>query len=349
MSAIENKEFEPLPLLEDETGAQFLIYNTDRGVQAELRFADAQPWFTQAQLAHVFGVDVRTVSEHVQNFLKNGELGDSVIRKFRITAADGKSYDVRHYALDVAFYAGYRVNSKEGILFRRWATQVLLQYAVKGFAVHKERLKAPGEHGRIQELRRIIAEIRASDVNFYGELREICAMARDYDAKSPEWQDFYKRMRAKLYWAVVSRTPSMLLAERANAESANMGLQSWAGSRILQKDATSPFNYLAEAEYRELNNVAVILLDVFSDQADMGKLTSMKEAGELFDNQVKLLSRPVLKHGGTVSSDDAEAHAKAEYRKFDGKRKAESLDMELKAYLELKAEGKALPRTRKKR
>ena len=346
MATAEIKEMEPLPLFEDETGAQFLIYNTDKGVRTELRFHEENPWFTQAQLAQMFGVDGRTVNEHILNFLKDGELDEAVIRKFRITARDGKSYNVQHYALDVAFYVGYRVNSKEGVLFRRWATQVLLQYAIKGFAVHKERLMDPEDFGRVQELRRIIADIRASDINFYGELRAICAMARDYDANSSDWQDFYKRMRAKLYWAVVSRTPSMLMAERADSEATNMGLQSWEGDRILQKDATSPFRYLAEPEYRELNNVAVILLDVFSDQADMGKLASMKEAEVLFDNQLKLLNRSVLKHGGNISHDGAEAHAKAEYKKFDNKRKAENLGIELQAYLELKSTGKALPKTK---
>jgi hypothetical protein len=352
MQAIEAKELEPLALLEDAGGAQFLIYNTDRGAQAELRFAEESPWFTQAQLAQIFGVSVPTVNEHISKFLAGGELEAATIRKFRIVRQEGErtvAREIEHYALDVAFYVGYRVNSKEGILFRRWATQVLLQYATKGFVVHRERLKAPQEFGRVQELRRIIAEIRASDVNFYGELREICSMAKDYDAKSPEWQGFYKRIRAKLYWAVVSRTPSMILGERANAEAPNRGLQSWAGDRILQRDATSAFRYLAEAEYRELNNLTVILLDVFSDQADRGKLTSMQEAEELFDKQLKLLDRPVLKHGGAFNSDAAEAHAKAEYHKFEDKRKAEALGIELNAYLELKAAAKALPKAAKKR
>ena len=141
----------------------------------------------------------------------------------------------------------------------------------------------------------------------------------------------------------------MLMAERADAGSPDMGLQSWAGDRILQKDATSAVRYLAEPEYRELNNLTVILLDVFSDQADLGKLTSMKEAEQLFERQLALLSRPVLKHGGGISSEDAEAHAKAEYKKFDDRRKAENLGIELQAYLELKAAGKALPKAKKKK
>jgi hypothetical protein len=226
MSSVKTKELEPLSLFEDKSGAQFLIYNTDNGAQTELRFCEENPWLTQSQLAQIFGVSVPTVNEHISKFIADGELDEAVIRKFRITAKDGKSYNVQHYALDVAFYVGYRVNSKQGILFRRWATQVLLQYAIKGFVVNKERLKDPEDYGRVQELRRIIAEIRASDVNFYGELRQICAMAKDCDAKSPAWHSFYKQMRARLYWAVVSRTPSMLMVERADANAPNMGLQS---------------------------------------------------------------------------------------------------------------------------
>ena len=347
------KELEALPLIEDEgTGARFLIYNTEKGVKAELRFQDEQPWFTQAQLAEIFGVDVRTANDHISNFLSSGELDASTIRKFRIVRKEGGRQverEIIHYSLDVALYVGYRVNSNQGVLFRRWATQVLMQYAVKGFVIDKERLKDPEDYGRIQELRRIIAEIRASDVNSYAELRQICSFAIDYDGKSAEWQDFYKRMRAKLYWAVTSHTPSMIMAERANADAPNMGLQSWSGDRIVQKDATSPASFLTEAEFRELNGVTVILLDVFSDQADMGKLTSMKEAETLFDNQLRLLNRSILTHGGNVSSDKAEAHAKAEYKMFDGKRKAERLGIEVQAYLELKAQGKALPKSRKKR
>jgi hypothetical protein len=211
----------------------------------------------------------------------------------------------------------------------------------------KERLKEPANFGRIQELRRIIAEIRASDVNLYGELRQICTFAQDYDGKAKEWQNFYAHMRAKLYWAVTSRTPSMIMAERADADAPDMGLQSWAGDQIWQKDAISPASYLAEAEFRELNSVTVILLDVFSDQADLGKLATMGEAETLFNKQLQVLSRPVLKHGGGVSREDAEAHAKREYQKFDAKRRAANLGVELQAYMELKAEGKALPKARK--
>jgi hypothetical protein len=344
-----NQALEPLRVFENREGAQFIVYNTDKGAQVELRFEDEEPWVTQAQMAQIFGVDLRTANEHVQNFLKDGELDDSVIRKFRITAADGKSYNTLHYGLDAVLYVGFRVNSNEGKLFRRWNAKVLRQYLLKGFVIDKERLKHPDDYGRVQELRRIIAEIRASDINMYGELKSICKFAKDYDPKSEEWQDFYAHMRAKLYWAVTSKTPSMIIAERADATAPNMGLQSWRGDEIIQKDATSAPSYLTETEFRELNNVTVILLDVFSDQADLGRLTSMKEAEKLFDDQLKLLRRPVLTHGGNVSSKQAEEIGKAEYKRFNAARREARLRHETNAYLELKATTKALPKPKTKK
>ncbi|WP_088347826.1 MULTISPECIES: RhuM family protein [Rhodomicrobium] len=339
---------EPVEILEDaDTGDRFLVYGTAQGVELELRFDAAEPWFSQSQLAQIFGVSVPSVNEHIGRFLADGELDEAVIRNFRITASDGKSYAVKHYGLDVAFYVGYRVNSREGVLFRRWATQVLTRFATKGFLVHTRRLKDAENFDRIKQLREIIAEIRASDVNLYGELGQICSFCQDYDPKSQTWRDFYARMRAKLYWAVTSQTPSMLMAERANSDAPNMGLQSWAAEDIRQSDALSAASYLSEREFRELNSVTVILLDVFADQAELGRLTTMAAAESLFEKQLKLLGRSILTHGGNVSRAAADDRAKSEYQKFDAKRKAEHLFTELDALKELKNQAKDLPKTRK--
>ena len=345
-------ELQPLSLIEDaETGDRFVLYVRSGGTNLELRFEGDEPWATQRQMADLFGVTQQNIAYHIQEILKSGELDDveSVHKEILYTATDEKRYRTKAYGLDMILSVGHRVNSKEGVMFRRWSRQIERQYLLKGFVVDSRRLKDPGNYDRVQELRHIIAEIRSSDINYYGELRQICSFAKDYDGKSQEWQDFYKRMRAKLYWAVTSRTPSMIMAERANAELPDMGLRSWSGDQITQRDATSPVSFLSEAEFRELNSLTVILLDVFSDQADIGKLTSMKEAEELFDNQLRLLKRSVLKHGGNISSEKAEAYAKVEYKKFDAKRKAERLGIEVQAYLELKAQGKALPKAKRKK
>ncbi len=195
-------EMPAVTLIEDEgTGDRLLVYVGPNGTDLEIQTVGDEPWFTQKQLAQMFGVDVRTINDHIGRFLADGELGDSVIRDFRITATDGKPYTVKHYTLDVAFYVGYRVNSAQGVLFRKWATQVLVAFATKGFVIHKRRLKDPENFDRIRELRDAINEIRASDVPLYAELRRICSLCQDYDPKSLAARDFFAHMRAKLYWA----------------------------------------------------------------------------------------------------------------------------------------------------
>lgn len=141
---------------EGEDAPPFLLYSTDKGLKLELRVTEGEPWFTQAQMAALFGKDVRTINEHIQKYIADGELDDSVIRKFRITAADGKSYDTNHYALDVAFYVGFRVNSRQGAMFRRWATDLLIRFAKHGYAMDVERLKAPEDPGIVDQLKEII-------------------------------------------------------------------------------------------------------------------------------------------------------------------------------------------------
>lgn len=328
----------PVQLFENDTGARFLIYSSKGGVRQEVLFDGDQPWFTQKQLAEMFGVDVRTVSEHVGNFLNDGELSDSVIRDFRITAADSKTYLVKHYALDVAFYVGYRANSSEGILFRKWATAILTQFAMKGFVVDKPALK--GQTDRIAELREVIRDLRSDEASIYAELRNICAMCLDYDPGSQTANRFYANMQAKLYWAVVSKTPSEVLRDRVDAEAENLGLQSWAGDHVLQADATTAKNTLLPAELKELNRVTDILLSVFEDQLDVGRLTSMQGAERLLDEQLAQLGRPVLRHGGSDSSDQAKSHVMSQYKIFNDRRKQIRREQANAELAELKRLGK---------
>lgn len=268
-------EMPAVTLIEDEgTGDRLLVYVGPNGTDLEIQTVGDEPWFTQKQLAQMFGVDVRTVNHHVQEFSTTGELDESTIRNFRIVRDEGGrqvAREVLHYGLDAAFYVGYRVNSAQGVLFRKWATQVLVAFATKGFVIHKRRLKHPENFDRIRELRDTINEIRASDVPLYAELRRICSLCQDFDPKSQAARDFFAHMRAKLYWAVTSNTPSMLLRDRADATQTNMGMLSWKKDAPRQDDATSPQSYLAEVEGRELSNLTVILLDVPAD-ADVGSI-----------------------------------------------------------------------------
>jgi hypothetical protein len=351
--ALSNKDG-PIPLIEDEdTGDRFLVYHAKAGVRVELQVEGDTFWATQAQMADAFGVTRQNISLHLQNIFKEGELSESAVCKESLrTGRDGKGYSTKLYNLNALISVGYRVGGKLGTSFRLWATDKLIQYLVKGFVIDAERLKASGDYGRIAELREIVRDIRSSEANVYAELRRICALCQDYDPQSQESRIFYSHMQAKLYWAVVSHTPAEILNDRANAKQPNMGLQTWPRDDIRQVDAVVAKNYLGDAELRELNRLTTILLDIFDDQLAIGRLTLMAQAATLLDTQLKNLSRVVLRHGGRVSHNDAEAHAKREYQKFDTQRRAARVverQQELARLAALKAAEKALPKAARSR
>lgn len=342
---------EPVRLIEDaDTGDRFLIYGTDRGLRVELRYEGDTLWMTQAQMAELFGIDVRTVNEHVLNVYREGEIDEApTIRKFRIVRSEGGrqvSREVFHYNIDAIIAVGYRVSSKQGTLFRRWATGILVQFSTKGFVVDAERLKNRGEHNRVAELRELIRDIRSSEANMYAELRSICAMCRDYEPSSSQAITFYTRMQAKLFYAVTTRTPSEIQKGRANAQEPNMGLQTWSGKDVTKRDAKVAKNYLAPSEIEELNRLTTILLDIFDDQAKIGKLVAMDQAATLLDQQLHNLNRQVLRHGGQIDHRDAEAAALREYEKFDASRRALRKALTDEEYAALKAAERTLPKTR---
>lgn len=318
---------QPVQLFGDaESGDRFLIYGTNQGIQVELRYEGQTLWATQTQMAEMFEVAVPSISRHLKNIFEEGELDQAAtVSKIERVAQEGERQVKRSlevYNLNAVISVGYRVSSKQGTLFRIWATDTLVQFATKGFVVNSRRLKNPDDHDRVRELREIIRDIRSDEANLYREVRRICSMCQDYDAKSHHWRNFYIRMQAKLMWAVTSHTPAMIIAARANAEVVDMGLKSWSKDEIRQQDALVAKSYLGQAEVRELNRVTSILLDIFEDQLDIGKLTMMSEAEALLDGQLKSLNRAVLDHGGTVKSTEAEQHAKTQYRAFDERRRA---------------------------
>lgn len=345
----EHPPAEPVHLIEDETtGDRILIYGTDRGVRVELRYDRDTLWVTQAQMAELFGVDRSGVVKHLRNIFTEGELlEDSVCAKSAHTADDGKTYQIQTYNLDAVISVGYRVSSTQGTLFRKWATGILVQFATKGFVVDSPRLKNPQEHDRIAELREIVRDIRASEANMYAELRRICAMCEDYDPKSDASHEFYANMQAKLFWAVTNRTPSMVSVERASATAPNMGLQTWPRTDIRQQDALIAKNYLAEAEIKELNRLTDILLSIFEDQLDVGKLTKMAHATALLEQQLRSLNRQVLRHGGSVKHSTAERFAKLNYARFDKARREARRIAADKELTELKAAATNLPKPKK--
>ncbi len=307
---------EPLRLQEDDTGARFLVYVTDRGVRHELRFEGEQPWFTQKQLADMFGVSVRTVGDHVNKFIEDGELGDSVTRKFRVTATDGKTYDTTHYALDVAFYVGYRVNSTAGVLFRKWATAVLIQFATKGFVIDKDRLKDPDDPSIVDHLGDIIDEIRAAGANAFREVKKLCSACADYDGSTEKATAFFASMENKLLWVATAERGSMTSAElilsRADAAQPNMGLTYHTGKRgePTQRDVVVGTNYLLVEEQQVKNKVVNLVLRYLEDQHRQKRIVYMDNLGSKLDEFIKFNGWPLLTHKGQKSGEKARDYAR---------------------------------------
>lgn len=347
MAARVSSQTEPVHLVEDpNTGARFLVYSTDRGLKVEIRYEGEAFWMTQAQMAELFGRDVSVISRHVANILSEAELPEEGnLQKMQI-GPGGRPTTL--YSLDMVISVGYRVSSAQGTMFRKWATEKLVQFATKGFVVDVERLKDPESHDRVAELREIIRDIRSDEKNVYRELRQICAMCQDYDGGSEAWRSFYQKTQAKLMWAVVSKTPAEVVLSRANASTVNMGLQTWPNDNIRKHDTEVAKNYLAEGEIRELNRLTTILLDIFEDQLDIGRLTMMVEAEQLLSQQLKQLGRQVLRTGGSVSSEAAKRHAAEQYKFYDAKRRELRHAQADASIAELQKQQKALAKSKRR-
>lgn len=344
---------EPIHLFEDpQTGDKFLVYGTEKGLRLDIKYEGETLWMTQAQIAQLFGVDRSVITKHIANVYADGELDmeatSAKIAQVRQEGPRTVERQIEHYNLDTVISVGYRVSSVQATLFRRWATGILVQFAKKGFVVDTARLKQPENSDRIAELKEIIRDIRADEANVYAELRKICAMCQDYDNATEAAREFYQHTQAKLIFAVVSQTPAEVVASRANHDVENMGLQTWPNDNIRKTDVSVSKNYLTETEIKELNRLTTILLDIFEDQVDIGRLVVMQDAERLLEQQLKGLGRRVLKGGGSVSAVKAKRHAETQYDKFDQQRKAERQQLAKKTINELAKVAKDLPSGRKR-
>lgn len=337
---------EPIHLFEDaQTGDKFLIYGTEKGLRIDIKYEGETLWMTQAQIGELFGRDVSSVSRHIANIFEEGELSESTSLQ-KVQTTTGRPATL--YNLDVVISVGYRVSSAQATLFRRWATGILVQFAKKGFVIDTARLKQPENSDRIAELKEIIRDIRADEANVYAELRKICAMCQDYDSATETAREFYQHTQAKLIFAVVSQTPAEIVTSRAKHDLENMGLRTWPNDNIRKTDVSVSKNYLTETEIKELNRLTTILLDIFEDQVDIGRLVVMQDAERLLEQQLKGLGRRVLNDGGSVSAAKAKRHAETQYDQFDQQRKLERQQLAKKTINELARVAKDLPSSRKR-
>lgn len=264
---------------------EFLLYETEDGrTRVECRFLDDSIWLTQALMADLFQKDVRTINEHLQNIFDDGELDpEATIRNFRILRSEGSRQvrrQIDHYNLDAILAVGYRVRSVRGAQFRRWATERLREYLIKGFTLDDERLKNPQIDGtsevpdRFSELLERIRDIRASERRMYLRVREIFAMAADYSPSHADTTKFFRIIQNKLHFAVTGKTAAELIKQRADHAQPNMGLTSWKADRVQKTDVTVAKNYLLPPEIEELNRIVVMWLDFAEDQARRRKQVS---------------------------------------------------------------------------
>ena len=311
----------------DVNSSQFVIYQSEDGrTKLDVRFVDETVWLTQKLMAELFAVDVRTVSEHLKNIFASGELDeDSVIRKFRITAADGKSYATKHYNLDAIISVGYRVQSHTATRFRQWATQQLREYIVKGFVLDDERLKNPDRpFDYFDELLRRIQDIRTSERRFYQKITDIYATSVDYDPTQPESIGFFQSVQNKMHWAITGQTAAEIIHSRADKSQPNMGLTSWRGGKVRKADVSIAKNYLNADELTALNNLVEQYLVFAEGQAMRRVPMHMSDWIAKLHGFLSLNDRDILNHAGTISHEVAKAFAEAEYEQFNSARIADA-------------------------
>ncbi len=312
------------------TSSEIVFYQGEDGrSRIQVRLDGGTVWLTQRLLADLYQVTTPTINEHVGNIFDEQELDPAAtIRKFRIVQPEGKrevSRLVDHYNLDVILAVGYRVRSHRGTQFRRWATERLTEYLAKGFVLDDERLKEGRSLGTdyFDELLERIREIRASEKRFYQKIRDLYALAIDYDASTTQTKEFFQVVQNKLHWAITGSTAAEIIAERASAEKPNMGLTTWKGTKVRKGDVTVAKNYLNDDEIRQLNRIVTMYLDYAEEQAERRKPLYMRDWREKLDGFLKFNERDILKNAGKVSADVAQQLALGEYEKFERKRLAE--------------------------
>ena len=296
-----------------------ILFKTDDGqIKLDVRFENETVWLTRAQMAALFERDVKTIGKHINNAL-NEELDSSVVAKFATTAADGKTYQTEHYNLDMIISVGYRVKSWRGVQFRKWATQRLKEYIIKGFTLDDDRLKELGGGGYWKELIERIRDIRASEKVFYRQLLDIYATSIDYDPHTEVSIEFFKKVQNKIHFAISGQTAAEIIYARADAEKEFMGLTSFKGDRPHLTDALIAKNYLNEKELRAMRQIVSGYLDFAERQAEREQPMTMKDWANHLDRILTMSGEQMLQDAGSVSHQQAVEKATGEYKKYQEK------------------------------
>ena len=310
---------------------QFLLYQTPDGdSQIEVKLQNDTVWLSLDQMAELFQRNKSTISRHIKNVLEDGELeADSVIANFATTATDGKKYSVAYYILDMIISVGYRVHSYRGVQFRIWATKVLKEYIVKGFAMNDDLLKRVGGGNYFDELLARIRDIRSSEKVFYRKVLEIYALSIDYDPRVEMTQKFFKTVQNKMHYSVHGHTAAEIIYERADAEKDFMGLTTWSGAMPSKPEAEIAKNYLTHEEIKSLNRIVSLYLDFAEMQAEEHRPMYMKDWINILDDFLRISRKDILTHAGKISAKLAKERADQEYDKFKERTKNDLSPVEI--------------------
>jgi len=301
-----------------------IIYNTPDGKISVLLFAkDGNIWMNQNQLAKLFDTSKQNISLHIISILNEKELStNSVVKDYLTTASDGKKYNINFYSLEMILSIGFRVKSKQGTQFRRWANQNLKEYMTKGFVIDDERLKNPdGRPDYFDELLARIRDIRASEKRFYQKLKDLFSLSSDYDSTDKATQMFFAETQNKILYAITGKTAAEIVANRADENQLNMALNSWKGFVVRKQDIYIAKNYLTENEIDSLNRFVVVFLETAELRAKNRQDITINFWRENIDSIIKLNDKELLTHKGSISKVQMEKLVNDIYKKFNTKRK----------------------------
>ncbi|TVQ80538.1 MAG: cell filamentation protein Fic [Flavobacteriales bacterium] len=317
----ENKEEKSLIRSSTAEYLTFIAATGDGGVEAI--YSDENIWLSQKMMGTLYSVETHTINYHLKKIFLDTELEESsVVRKFRITAKDDKNYDTKHYNLSVIIAVGYKVNSERAVQFRKWATQIVQEFTIKGFAMDDERLKNDGTilgKKYFEEQLQRIREIRLSERKFYQKITDIYSTAIDYDVTAQATKRFFSTVQNKLHWAIHGQTAAEVIVNRADHQKENMGLTTWKDAprgKIQKFDVSVAKNYLSENEMQQLQRLVSAYLDIAEDMAIRQIPMTMEDWESRLNKFIEATDREILQNAGKVTAEISKAHAESEFEKY---------------------------------
>jgi len=306
------------------SSAQYLTFVSASGddpASIEVRYEDENIWMTQKMMAELYGVSVQMIGQHIKKLTADGEISNSVIKQYFITASDEKNYNTAHYNLQAIISIGFKIENERAVQFRKWARQIVKDYTIQGWTMDSERLKKANQFDKIFFERQLqkIREIRLSERMFYQKVTDIYATSVDYDSSAPTTIKFFKIVQNKLHYAVHRHTAPELIVERANADKENMGLTTWAdapGGKIQKYDVSIAKNYLTEKELNFLERIVSMYLDYAELQAERNIPMTMEDWSKRLDSFLEFNGREILMDAGKINHEDAKLYAETQFEKY---------------------------------